>query len=224
MKNFNNLIPLQNNWISEKVLLDWFLEWLGINYDELLYIISKLERTDKILVVSDFDDTLYSRFTQLKNPLLRENRWYKWNEIIVSHFWWFSKFVDEYYYTEWLTKEIVSKIKNNISLILTAWIKIFQELKIKKVWLDNIPRVIVEKNNMKSLALLKYILFELKKIPKLIEIYDDRVTNLCENGQKLSDLLQTEIIVTEVQLEWNKVAELNNFTWNSALKIWKHYI
>jgi len=34
---------------------------------------------------------------------------------------------------------------------------------------------------MKPLALLKYILFELKRIPKIIEIYDDRVTHLCEN-------------------------------------------
>jgi hypothetical protein len=44
------------------------------SYQKLLDDISKLQRVDENWVVSDFDDTLYSRSEQLQNPILAKNR------------------------------------------------------------------------------------------------------------------------------------------------------
>ena len=96
-------------------------------------------------------------------------------------------------------------------MILTAWSQELQNLKIEKVWLTNINTFIVDKSSKKPLALLKYILYELKYIPSKIEIYDDRIEYLCSNAQFLSDLLWIEIIINEVELSWNQVNNMKSY-------------
>lgn len=206
----------QNNDLNEKSLAFNLACELKISLDELYEIINNLEKVDEDLVVSDFDDTLYSRFIQLQNPILSSNRWHAWNTVIVEKLWWFWKFVDDYYSEEWLTNFITNIVKTNISIILTAWIKEFQELKIKKVWLDNIPKVIVDENSHKPLALLKYIIFEYKKIPRLIKIYDDRVIHLSDKWPELAKLLNTQIKLYEVELDKTEIWKLTEFNFKCA--------
>jgi len=47
--------------------------------------VSKLEKKDIEIIISDFDDTIFCRNEQLeKSELLRTNRWNAWNDIILS--------------------------------------------------------------------------------------------------------------------------------------------
>jgi len=164
--------------------------------------------TEGVLSIFDLDDTLYSREEQLKNPLLAENRWKKWNEIILTELWWYDQFVDDYYFTWWITQEFVWMVKEESSLILTAWEFELQMRKIIKLWLDRIKRIIVDDSKEKPLALFKHILSKFEKIPERIVIYDDRVKYLLEKAQILSNLFWVEIEINEVKLKWNEVEQL----------------
>lgn len=182
--------------------------------DFLMTIISNLERSDETLVVSDFDDTAFSRDQQfLEEPILLENRWYAWNEVILKKLWWYKEFVKKFYSKEWLTNEIVEVVKDNTSMILTAWDIKLQSLKVEAVWFNNIPTIVVQESNQKPLALLRAII-SIWKIPKKIEIYDDRVEYLLTFAPYLSKILQTEISIYEVWLNWTKVDTFKEYNYN----------
>ncbi len=212
--NYNNLFYMKNNFtqdlnsstIDQESIISWFLFW-SKSYEKLLRDINKLERIEDTLVVSDFDDTLFSRSEQLKNPMLAQNRWESWNKVIRELLWGYEAFVEKYYEVDWLTSEIVEMVRKNVSIILTAWIQELQELKINKVLLWDIPKVIVPENSLKSFALLNYILTTWK-IPSQIDIYDDRVEHLCSNAYLLEQILWTKINIFEVKLDWNKLDSL----------------
>ena len=132
--------------------------------------------------------------------------------------WWYKKFVEYFYKEEWITEEFISMIKSNINskvnLILTAWDKEFQRLKVEKVWLSFMDTMIVKKSYLKPLAMFKYILYDLECIPEKIEIYDDRVEYFNQNAQLLADLLWTEIHVCKVELDWKNINKTETRVYN----------
>ena len=165
----------------------------------------------KKIIISDFDDTIFSREEQLeKEKILRENRWEKWNLIVKNDFW-FDYMIDNYYTNKNFPQDIISKMWEN-DLIITAWMKEYQEKKIKSCWLDNIKKIIVKNPEEKIEALIEYIC-SLDFIPDQIEIYEDRPIYFIKNKNYLEERLNTRINIYYVEMDgnrWYKKIELQN--------------
>jgi len=200
------------DWTKDKSIYDNFFKWHP-RYNELLMKVQKLEVRDITLVVSDFDDTLYWRYEQLQSVLLAANRWKDWNILIEEKLWWYKICADRFFDSSKLVWKIVEKIRNNISLILSAWIEEYQNYKIENVWLDDLPRVIVGNHLDKPLALLEYLIDELWFIPSKIEFYDDRAEELLDDFKKLSSLLNNKISVFKVMLDKMKFGSMEELTY-----------
>lgn len=162
--------------------------------------IKNLEKKDTILIVSDFDDTLFCRKEQLeKEKWLRENRWDKWNEYIMNEFW-LDNLINKYYKNKKIPKQIIKQMQENKDLILTAWVKEIQEAKLKNTQLDKFNYIVVEKAEEKVMALIKYVVEELKIIPKEIIVYEDRPKVFIEWKNLIEETLWTKLRIMEVKM------------------------
>jgi hypothetical protein len=219
MQNLNTSNWFEYSALIPQEILNVFKEF-NIDFFDLLIQISKLPRIDEKLVIADFDDTLLSRDPQLQIWIFQDNRWSKWDEVIKKLFGSFSWFVEKFYFEQYLTKEVLRIVRDNVSMILTTWKPELQYKKINKVWLSDIPVVIVPKSYMKPVVLLKYIVDKIWYIPaKWLDIYDDRCEFFNQWWNFLSKIFGIQIDVNEVKLKWNKLDSINNKTyWINELK------
>lgn len=161
--------------------------------------ISKLPKKEIDLIITDFDDTIFSTSEIIKKDIRKWRRWKEWNDYIKKVFW-VDKFIEMFYKNKIFPKTIVSKLRKNHDLILTAW---DQEIQIKKIiacWLDNINYQIVENAEEKVLESINYIINILKFIPKKIVIYEDRPEFFIEYKKFLENILWTKIIIISVKI------------------------
>lgn len=182
------------------------------NIFDLLPLIKKLKRSNDVWTFVDFDDTLCTRYYQLQDSRLSENRGENWNKLILTKLWWYKKFTEDNYTKELLTNELIDIVSKNTFTILTAWNKEFQELKIKAVWLHDISRIIVPKSEDKPLALLNYIIEEWV-IPKRVEIYDDKIWHLCDWLKDLINFIWIDLNIFKVWLKWTNLDTLEEFNY-----------
>ena len=166
--------------------------------------INLLKRKEELLIIADHDDTLFSREEQLeKEVLLRENRWEKWNEVMKKELG-FEYMVENYYKNKRWPSEIRNKLRPWIDLILTAWIKEFQLMRIKATWINNINILVTKTAEEKIEELVKYIINTLKYIPTKIEVYEDRPKYFEKYKNDLEQLLETKIDIFFVDMDWNR--------------------
>ena len=165
-------------------------------------------------IISDLDDTLCSRRAQMRNePLLKENRGEAWNAIVFNEIW-AHDFILEHY--EWIgiPQDILTKMDENNSLILTAGIRILQELKIRSLWLDYLNYTVVPHGEDKILETIYHILFDLKYIPEIIEVYEDRPHYFLKYRDLIETCLWTKLKVFLVEMNGNqwykKIEELSS--------------
>lgn len=172
------------------------------------------------LNVIDLDDTIYSRFNQLQLSLLNENRGEEWNKVIREIMWGYEKFCEMFYKDTQAVPEFVDMIKNQNSMILTAWRPEFQEFKLKNIWsnLDKADRIVVDSSKQKPAYLLLYIIYKLWYIPWEINIYDDRVKYFKEHADFLSKLLKTDININEVILSAYDTTKIESINQSSYLQ------
>lgn len=162
-----------------------------------------LEKSPKNLYVADFDDTIFCRKEQLeKSELLRTNRWAKWNQAILDTMW-IDVLAKDFY--EWKTYPtcVTSLLRENHDLILTAWVQEIQDAKLKATQLTHINTIVTPHAVDKIIALINYVIFELKFLPKDITVFEDRPQFFIEYRPLIEELLETKLIIKHVTMDSN---------------------
>ena len=116
MANLSNLrdhiSSSSTNISSDIILARDIMKLTWMNVDSVIWLTKKLTslpiKKEIVLNVLDFDDTLYSRFNQLQDPLFQDNRWSDWNRVLRQV--WIDNFVNKFYKRSWAILKLL-KIK-----------------------------------------------------------------------------------------------------------------
>jgi len=194
------------------------LTWM--NTDFIIWLTKKLSKLpikkDIVLNVLDFDDTLYSRFNQLQDPIFQDNRWSDWNKILRQI--WINNFVNKFYKRSGaaikLLRILENQNQNHKSIILTAWETDLQMLKCENIWLEcNKPKIIVVKESKNKPMKMLIEILENWYIPGKIIVYEDRPEFfLWNNWKTLAKMLWIEIVVDHIfldQEDTTKIAKID---------------
>lgn len=164
---------------------------------------NELERKNINFLISDFDDTIFSTKEVIEKDVRQWRRWEEWNIFIKENIW-YENFVKIFYENRIFPKNIIKNFTQN-DLILTAWDKELQNLKIKATWLENINLKVVKSASEKPFEMVKYIIEKLKFIPEEIHIYEDRPEFFLETKQEIENFLNTKIKIFLVEMNWNEI-------------------
>lgn len=166
---------------------------------ELEIKIRKLEKKDIDLIISDFDDTIFCTKEAVESDVRKWRRWNEWNQYILDVIW-VKKFIDMFYTDRDFPKTIVSKLRKNHDLILTAWYEEIQLEKIKACKLDYLNYRIVYDPEDKIIETIKYVVEYLKFLPSKITIYEDRPKFYMEYQSFLEDFLWIDVDIIYVEM------------------------
>ncbi len=171
--------------------------------NKLLETKNTLKKSSENLYIADFDDTIFCRKEQLEqSELLRTNRWAKWNQAILDTMW-IDVLAKDFY--EWKTYPncVTSLLRENHDLILTAGIQDIQNAKLKATQLTHINTIVTLHAVDKIIALISYVIFELKFLPKEITVFEDRPQFFIEYRSLIEELLETKLIIKHVTMNSN---------------------
>jgi len=164
--------------------------------------VKHLEKKESALRVSDLDDTLFGRGDQLESEVkLRENRGASWIDVIINDLW-LHTFIQEQYHTDF-PRDILDLLDPKIDIILTAGMVELQRMKAQKMQLDNYTVKIVDTWIDKIMAVIQYVIFELKYIPSEIIVYEDRPEYFIEYRELMESLLWTKLTIMFVEMNGN---------------------
>lgn len=169
---------------------------------ELKIKLNKLEKKDIDLIITDFDDTIFSTKKLIDNDYRKWRRWQEWNIYILENNL-IDTIINEVYKDVDFPKTISSKLRKNHDLILTAWIDIFQIEKIKAANLNHINTRVVLNPEDKIIETIKYIVNDLKFIPNKITIFEDRPKYFIEYKDFLESFLWIKIEIMFVEMTDN---------------------
>lgn len=173
--------------------------------------IKNLEKSEQTFIVSDFDDTIFSTKEILEKDVRKWRRWNEWNKYIEEVIW-IKNFVKDFYENKIFPDTITKKFDKN-TLILTAWFENLQNAKLKATWLDRFPIKVVYESLDKPFEMVKYIIENLKFIPKEIHIFEDRPEHFLATKNEIENFLNTKIKIFFVEMENNltepKIKELD---------------
>jgi hypothetical protein len=113
---------------------------------------------------------------------------------------WIDTMIKKYYIWKSFPKTITSKLRINHDLILSAWVKEFQEAKLRATWLLKFNYAIVDYAKKKPDELIRYIVEDLKFIPNKITIYEDRVDHFVEKKEFIEEFLWTNLEIMFVEM------------------------
>lgn len=172
-------------------------------YDYWKQKVQQLEKKHTDVIISDFDDCLFGRKSQLEqSEILRNNRWNNGTKVIFNEMW-IQNYINDFIKNEKPLDNISSLMNPQTDIILTAWIFENQYEKIKACGLDRFKTIVVDSWQDKIIATIRYIIFDLKYIPKSITIYEDRPQYFIEYRDLLEDVLETKIVIKKVEMDWN---------------------
>ncbi len=172
-------------------------------YDFWKSKVKNLEKKDINFSVLDLDDTIFSVSERVNShKMFQENRAEAWNLLITNELW-LEKVAKKWYKNKDFPKNIVSSMDIKNTLILTAGIREYQEEKIMHLWLQHFNRLITDTWKDKIIALIRYIIFDLKYVPSKITIYEDRPQYFIEYRDLLEDILGCEIEIMYVEMDGN---------------------
>ncbi len=162
-----------------------------------------LKKTKTHFFVSDLDETLFSRKKQLKNEEgLRKNRGEAWNTYMVNNIGIYEM-IEKYYVKKKYPQEIITTLHDQESLILTAGMPEYQEMKKRALGFDDIPMRVVVSSEDKILELIRYVLFRLKYLPKTITIYEDRPEYFIKYRPLIEKVLSCQLKIMKVEMDGN---------------------
>ena len=164
--------------------------------------IENLEKKEQIFMVSDFDDTIFSTHEVREKDIRKWRRWKEWNEYIKNKIG-YKKFVEDFYKWKNFPKNIIKILQENEGLILTAWDEELQKLKIEALKLERIPLKVVEEAKQKPFEMVKYIVKNLKYIPKEIHIFEDRPEVFIDTEEKVEEILNIDVKIFKVEMNGN---------------------
>ncbi len=163
-----------------------------------------LEKKDIDLIITDLDDTIFSTKEAIEKDIRKWRRWEEGNKYIVEVIW-IKKFIDKFYLNKIYPKSIVSKLRKNHDLIITAWYKDIQLEKLKACKLTHINYRIVSNPEEKIIETIRYIVNKLNFIPSKIIIYEDRPKFFIEYKDFLEKFLWIKIKIIYVEMINNEI-------------------
>jgi hypothetical protein len=163
-----------------------------------------LGREDRIVRICDFDDTLFSRETQLQqDKKLSENRGAAGIHMIVDEMG-IHDYIDKYYRGVDFPHDIFNLMDPETDLILTAGLRELQYMKTEAVGLLDFPTTVIYDGKDKILETLRYIVFELGFIPTEIIVYEDRPDYFIQYRELLEGILGCKLTIMLVEMNGNK--------------------
>jgi hypothetical protein len=162
-------------------------------------IIKKLNKKNIDLIITDFDDTIFSTKELIEKDYRKWRRWQEWNEYMKNNNL-FDIVVNDLYKNKSYPDIISKKLRPNHDLILTAWNEEFQLKKIKAINLDYINIRVVDSGEDKILETIKYIINILQFIPNKITVYEDRPEFFVKNKRLLEKLFWTTFQIILVKM------------------------
>lgn len=208
---------------SQSSIEDSQFSWLETNLDR--QISASLELVKELPVHTfeefrfvDYDNTLSDdewRFVVC--PKLREFRWNNAIPVIWEIYSkgitnWFKEYVQALNPKEHLLKyDHFYDPKKMNHIILTAWVRELQLLKIKASWFWDAQQIIVDTAEEKILAMLKYILSR-GYLPGRLSFIDDKIKNFAGQDSRLMNELQIIVNFYRAIPNMNKSVDLENIT------------
>lgn len=166
-------------------------------------LVSQLERKNINIIISDLDDTIFSRNEQLEwSDILRNNRWINGNLKIINEIW-ISNYINQWVRWKQYPKNIISLLNKDTDLILTAGFLEIQKMKVQALWILDYNMIVVDNAQDKIISTIQYVIFNLWFIPSSITIYEDRPNFFIEYRELLEDILDTKIIIKLVEMTSN---------------------
>jgi hypothetical protein len=188
--------------MKEKLLELTQFNWL---YDHWKNLVSQLGKKDVNIIVTDLDDTIFSRKEQLEgSEELRKNRWINGNTKIINEIW-IKNYIDTWVKWKKYPKNIISLLNKKTDVIITAGFLEIQKLKVKELWISDYKMIVVDEWKDKIISTIQYIIYDLGFIPSSITIYEDRPEFFVKYSDLLSDILSTQIIVNKVHMVSNDI-------------------
>jgi hypothetical protein len=188
--------------MKEKLLELTQFNWL---YDHWKNLVSQLNKKDVNIIVTDLDDTIFSRKEQLeKSEELRKNRWINGNTKIINEIW-IKNYINTWVKWKSYPKNIISLLNKKTDVIITAGFLEIQKLKVKELWISDYKMIVVDEWKDKIISTIQYIIYDLGFIPSSITIYEDRPEFFVKYNDLLSDILWTKIIVNKVHMISNDI-------------------
>jgi len=107
--------------------------------------------SDVTLDVIDLDDTAYTRVHTLQDPMLMDNRGSAGNQVIQERPGGYNGFVDRFYSTSGVVRDMLEVLLSKESLLLTAGDMELQRLKCRALRIDmtQVPIQVVESASQK---------------------------------------------------------------------------
>lgn len=194
--------------MKEKLLELTPFNWL---YDLWKELVEKMDKQEWNIIISDLDDTIFSRKEQLEwSEELRNNRGIKWNFKIINEIS-ISPYIQKWVKWKKYPKNIISLLNKETDLILTAWFLEIQKMKVTELWIQDYNMIVVDTAKDKIISTIQYIIFDLWYIPSSITIYEDRPEFFMEYKSLLEDILSTKIIINKVVMQGNNIdAQITN--------------
>lgn len=194
--------------MKEKLLELTPFNWL---YDLWKELVEKMDKQEWNIIISDLDDTIFSRKEQLEwSEELRNNRGINWNLKIINEIS-ISPYIQKWVKWKNYPKNIISLLNKETDLILTAWFLEIQKMKVTELWIQDYKMIVVDTAKDKIISTIQYIIFDLWYIPSSITIYEDRPEFFMEYKELLEDILSTKIIINKVVMQDNNTdAQITN--------------
>ena len=190
------------NTLQEELHVPDTINWV---YSYWKRCILELERKDINVNISDYDSTLFGRKDQFESDEnLVKNRWDKWIQYYMNVLG-LSSFIEKHITWKSVPDDIIKHLNPEYDLILSMWLWEAQHAKINaNPQLKNIKQIFINRHEKKIIEMIRYIIFELKFIPKSITVYEDRPEIFVEFREFIEDLFWCELKIVKVLLQDNK--------------------
>jgi len=172
-------------------------------YDYWKTEVNLLTKKDETFDVMDLDDTLFSVKERIESDeIFKLNRWEKWNLLIANQIG-IKNIIHKYYTNKVYHKGIINSVTKHKSLILTAGLREYQEEKVRAMWISDYSMLVTTNAEEKIIALIRYVIFNLKYIPSTIVVFEDRPQYFIEYRDLIEDVLWVKLIINKVVMDWN---------------------
>ncbi|MDA9129000.1 hypothetical protein N9J72_00805 [Candidatus Gracilibacteria bacterium] len=172
----------------------------------------RLPRTEGSLIVTELDETLFSRSQMRENEeLLKNNPEDAMNKLVKFQLG-IPYIIAKYYEGQQGPEDIKKLITSNNAVIMTVGFEDIQQAKLAALQLQDIPLVVLKDKQEKIIALMQYILYSVRYIPNEIIIYEDEPQYFIEYRELIEGILSCKVTIMHVQMENNsgytKIEEL----------------
>ena len=98
---------------------------------------------------------------------------------------------------------IVSKMNSEHDLVLSHGYYELQRARLNAIWFRHFNLIATDTASDKIIETIRYIIFNLKFIPRTITIYEDRPEYFIEYKSLIEKVLWTKVVIKKVTMRWN---------------------